>query len=84
MKIFDKDRFINRVICLVIALLLIAWAMFHLWMLVEYREGSDDMNGIFKLFLVNHILWLYISPAVYGLIGVVVFIIGIVNPDAIE
>lgn len=80
MKLFDKDRFKGRIKWLIIGVLTLLWATLHLWLLREYQEGADEMSNWIKLFIMNHIIWWYIAPIFYGLIGIASLIVAIFNP----
>lgn len=83
-KLFDKERFKGRMKLLLIALLLFAWTVLHIWLLNEYNEGAEDMSNWIKLFIMHHIIWWHIAPFVYGIGGLVVLSFAAFKPRVLN
>lgn len=80
MRGFEKDRAKGRVKWFVIAGLLLAWAFVHLQLLQMYIENEDSVSAVLKAFILDHIIWWYLAPFVYGLLGLVALFYGFFKP----
>lgn len=78
---FDKKRFKSRIKWLIMGSLLMLWAVVRFNLLQVYIENEDSVSALLKTFILDHIIWWYLAPFVYGFLGFVVFIICIFKPQ---
>lgn len=64
------------------AIVVLIWAYVHLVLLQHYIADETSIDPIIKAFILDHIIWWYIAPFFYFVLGIVFGWRAFFNPDA--
>lgn len=77
----NKQRFKKRMKWFLVAGLLLIWATIRFNLLQIYIENEDNVSALLKTFILDHIIWWYLAPFVYGIIGLITICVGLFKPE---